>query len=154
MPARAAGLIQPAAMAAGFIASLDWRLDLYRHLNPSDPHPTECERKEHGQRSLGLLITVFVTDIAGFLAFSGTFTIIPNLARAVRPYGVAENVVTHSDHRRKGLGRSVLASAVNAAWEAGCCKISLATGSRRPEILRFYAGAGFGSKTFFEARGV
>lgn len=39
------------------------------------------------------------------------------------------------------------------AWEAGCYKVMLMTGSKRPETLRFYADAGFEqSKTGFQIR--
>jgi GNAT superfamily N-acetyltransferase len=75
-------------------------------------------------------------------------------AGGARSYGVIENVVTHPGHRRTGLGRSVLASALKAAWDANCYKVMLATGSPKPETLRFYESAGFerGGKTFFQAR--
>jgi GNAT superfamily N-acetyltransferase len=88
------------------------------------------------------------------LVSSCALVIVPNLTRGVRPYGLIENVVTHVDHRRAGLGRAVLAAAVEAAWVADCYKIMLATGSRREETLRFYGGAGFarGGKTYFEVR--
>jgi hypothetical protein len=47
-----------------------------------------------------------------------------------------------------------LASALKAAWDANCYKVMLATGSPKPETLRFYESAGFerGGKTFFQAR--
>jgi GNAT superfamily N-acetyltransferase len=85
---------------------------------------------------------------------SCTLSIIPNLTRGARSYGVIENVVTHPGHRRTGLGRSVLASALEAAWDANCYKVMLATGSPKSETLRFYESAGFerGGKTFFQAR--
>jgi GNAT superfamily N-acetyltransferase len=65
-----------------------------------------------------------------------------------------ENVVTHADHRRGGLGRAVLQAAIDKAWSADCYKILLATGSKKEATLRFYEGAGFdrGGKTYFEIR--
>lgn len=98
-------------------------------------------------------IMVIVAERAGLLLSTCTLVTIPNLTRGVRPYGLIENVVTHPDHRRTGLGRSVLSFALDAAWQAGCYKVMLATGSRREETLRFYEKAGFdrGGKTFFEA---
>lgn len=67
---------------------------------------------------------------------------------------VIENVVTHADYRRLGLGQRVLAHALDAAWQADCYKVLLATGSKQETTLRFYEGAGFhrGGKTYFEVR--
>jgi GNAT superfamily N-acetyltransferase len=67
-----------------------------------------------------------------------------------------ENVVTHPDHRRTGLGRAVLSFALDAAWKRGkraATRSCWQTDSRREETLHFYEGAGFdrGGKTFFEA---
>jgi GNAT superfamily N-acetyltransferase len=132
-------------------------LGLYRHLNPDDPQPDAKRAEAAWSAILGSgLTTVFVAESEGVTVSSCTLAIIPNLTRGVRSYGLVENVVTHPDHRRRGLGRSVLAVALKAAWDADCYKVMLATGSRRPETLRFYEGAGFerGGKTFFEARRV
>jgi len=92
--------------------------------------------------------------LTGALIASCTLVIIPNLTRGARPYGLIENVVTHQDHRRTGLGRAVLSAALESAWNANCYKVMLATGSRREESLRFYEGAGFerGTKAFFQTR--
>ena len=47
-----------------------------------------------------------------------------------------------------------LSATLKAAWDANCYKVMLATGSPKPETLRFYESAGFerGGKTFFQAR--
>jgi GNAT superfamily N-acetyltransferase len=128
---------------------------VYRHLNPDDPAP-DAAAAEAAWAALTRsdLIKVIVADAAGVLISTCTLVTIPNLTRGVRPYGLIENVVTHPDHRRTGLGRAVLSFALDAAWKAGCYKVMLATGSRREETLHFYEGAGFdrGGKTFFEAR--
>ena len=130
-------------------------LALYRHLNPDDPAPEPTKAETAWLALIGSDFTkVVVADAAGVLVASCTLVIIPNLTRGARPYGVIENVVTHADHRRTGLGRAVLSAALDAAWEADCYKVMLATGSRREETLRFYEGAGFerGGKTFFQVR--
>jgi GNAT superfamily N-acetyltransferase len=136
-------------------ADLPGMLNLYRHLNPDDPVPDPA-KAEAAWASLihSRLATVLIAEIAGAPVSSCTLLIVPNLTRGARSYGVIENVVTHRDHRRTGLGRAVLQAALDIAWAADCYKVMLATGSRREETLRFYACAGFerGRKTFFEAR--
>ena len=130
-------------------------LILYRQLNPDDPvldlavaEPVWATLLSSG------LTTPFVVEIEGLLVASCTLAIVPNLSRGARPYGVIENVVTSSDHRRTGLGRAVLQAALDKAWEADCYKVLLATGSRRESTLRFYEGVGFqrDAKTYFEIR--
>ena len=97
---------------------------------------------------------VVVADAGSLLVASCTLAIIPNLSRGARPYGVIENVVTHADHRRRGLGRAVLSAAVERAWSMNCYKVMLATGAREETTLAFYEAAGFlrGGKTYFEVR--
>jgi GNAT superfamily N-acetyltransferase len=70
-------------------------------------------------------------------------SIIPNLSRGCRPYGLVENVVTHEGFRRKGCGTAVLAKALALARESGCYKVMLLTGRKDEGIFRFYESAGF-----------
>lgn len=99
-------------------------------------------------------MTVIVAQAAELLVSSCMLAIVPNLSRGGRSYGVIENVVTHADYRRQGLGRRVLMHALDVAWQADCYKVLLATGSKRETTLRFYEEAGFqrGGKTYFEVR--
>ena len=90
----------------------------------------------------------------GSLAATCTLIVVPNLTRGGRPYGLIENVVTHPDYRRRGLGTAVLKHALQTAWEHSCYKVMLLTGSKNESTLRFYEKAGFerGVKTGFVAR--
>jgi GNAT superfamily N-acetyltransferase len=130
-------------------------LALYRHLHPDDLEldPSEAEPAWSALLSSNLT-TVIVADAAGSLVSSCTLAVVPNLSHGARPYGVIDNVVTHSEHRRRGLGRAVLQAALAIAWNANCYKVTLGTGSRRESTLRFYEGAGFlqDGKTHFEIR--
>ena len=130
-------------------------LALYQHLHPDDLAPkSSSAARSWSQLLASELMTVVVADVTGLLVSSCTLVIIPNLTRGARSYGVIENVVTHADYRQKGLGRAVLHTALEKAWEADCYKVMLATGSKREATLQFYEGAGFarGGKTYFEAR--
>ena len=130
-------------------------LALYRHLHPTDPvlAPAAAEAAWRALLSSGMTVPV-VAELIGVLVSSCTLAIIPNMSRGARPYGVIENVVTDPAHRRTGMGRAVLQAALDIAWEAGCYKVMLATGSRQEATLRFYEGAGLtrGGKTHFEVR--
>ena len=130
-------------------------LNLYRHLHPheSQLEPATAERVWSNLLTSSFM-TVIVAQAAEQLLSSCTLAIVPNLSRGGRSYGVIENVVTHADHRKLGLGRRVLTYALEIASQADCYKIHLATGSKRETTLRFYEEAGFerGGKTYFEVR--
>jgi GNAT superfamily N-acetyltransferase len=96
--------------------------------------------------------TIFVAEHENTLVATRTLTIVPNLTRGARPYAVIENVVTHSAHRRRGFGRSVMRMALHAAWDHDCYKVMLASG--RADAVAFYESVGLkrSPKNFFEAR--
>ena len=137
------------------LADLPGILALYRQLNPDDP-VLELAAAEPVWTALlaSGLTTPYVIDRGGLLVASCTLAIIPNLSRGARRYGVIENVVTHADHCRTGLGKAVLEVAMAKAWKTDCYKILLTTGRRDEATLKFYEGMGFqrGAKTYFEMR--
>ena len=128
-------------------------LSLYRHLHPNEPVTTDVERL--WQRILAdPQLHYLVAEAAGQLVSSCTLAIIPNLTRNARPYGLIENVVTHSNFRRQGIGTRILHTALELAWAQDCYKVMLLTGRKDEATLRFYQQAGFeaGVKTGFVAR--
>ena len=131
-------------------------LSLYRHLHPSDPElavTTDVERLWHGIFA-DSQSHYLVADVAGQIVSSCTLAIILNLTRGARPYGLIENVVTHPDFRRRGIGTRILQSALELAWERDCYKVMLLTGRKDEATFRFYQQAGFeaGVKTGFVAK--
>jgi GNAT superfamily N-acetyltransferase len=119
-------------------------LSLYYQLNPDDPAPDEAAvRVVWPQLLTDPRVLVFVGEVEGDLVSTCTLVVVPNLTRAARPYALLENVVTGRTHRRQGLGGAMLRHALTHAWELGCYKIMLLTGSAREETLRFYEAAGF-----------
>jgi GNAT superfamily N-acetyltransferase len=77
------------------------------------------------------------------LVSSCTLSVIPNLTRGCKPYGLIENVVTHSAHRQQGYGTALLKHALAYAWSAECYKAMLMTGRKDEATMRFYESAGF-----------
>ena len=120
-------------------------LELYKHLHAiDDPLPSQDEvdrvwtsiQQNPNLKCFG----VFADDV---LVSSCALSIVPNLTRGCRPYGVVENVVTHADARRQGHGQSVLKHAVADAWSCGCYKVMLLTGRKDEGTYKFYESAGF-----------
>jgi GNAT superfamily N-acetyltransferase len=128
---------------------------LYQHLNPSDPLLATAKLRDAWQALLGNpAFHCLVVEVDGQIVSTCTVVFVPNLTRSARPYGFVENVVTHEEHRRKGLGTAILKAALDLAWRHGCYKVMLMTGSTKEGTLRFYERAGFrrGEKTAFVAR--
>ena len=128
--------------------------DLYRHLNPGDPTPdlTEAARiLDQFSQYPGSTVLLGICD--EIIATTCTLVVIPNLTRGGAPYALIENVVTDPRYRKRGFGKAVLTEALSLAWQHGCYKVMLLTGSKDPATLRFYGDVGFEqSKTGFQAR--
>lgn len=106
-------------------------------------------RELHGYPGSALLVGV-VGDVP---VTTCTLIVIPNLTRQAMPYALIENVATDSAARRHGYATAILHEASRRAFEHGCYKVMLMTGSQDPAILRFYEKAGFEqSKTGFQMR--
>lgn len=124
---------------------LDSLLALYEHLHSTDLPLPERSIVESIWREL--LESPNYRYYGGFLddqlVSSCTLSVIPNLTRGCRPYGLIENVVTHASYRNKGYGKTILAHALADAWSSGCYKVMLLTGRLDEATFRFYESAGF-----------
>ena len=118
---------------------------LYHQLNPDDPWLED-----------GSDVAAFERILAtpGLVVAATYLNVIPNITRSASPYAVVENVVVEESLRGKGLGKQIMAGTLKAAWEAGCYKAMLMTGSRRPSTHAFYRACGFANdaKTAYLAR--
>ena len=94
---------------------------------------------------------LIVGEVDGKLVSSCVCVVIPNLTRNARPYALIENVVTHPDHRQRGLASECLNYAKQIAQKENCYKIMLLTGAKDEATLFFYRQAGYNSsdKTAF-----
>ncbi|WP_413709905.1 GNAT family N-acetyltransferase [Rhizobium sp. Rhizsp82] len=136
---------------AGDLAAL---LALYAELNPSDPPVEPAIAKKQMDAILAQPgMQIFIGFSGEEAAATVTLSVIPNLTRAGAPYALIENVVTLSANRKKGYGAALIAHAIETAWQAGCYKVMLLTGSKTPATLRFYENCGFTQdKTGYQVR--
>ena len=120
-------------------------LELYVHLNPDNAAvPDDVLLLPAWERILSdPNVYCFVAETGGVLTGSCLLAVVPNLTRGARSFGVIENVVTHRDYRRQGIGTRLMRRALHAAWDAGCYKAMLQTGSRTPATHAFYRACGF-----------
>ncbi|MFK4085427.1 GNAT family N-acetyltransferase [Kribbella sp. NPDC020789] len=129
-------------------------MHLQRQLHPADPVvPDERARTVYDQilRTPGMHL--FLLEEDGVAIASTYLNIVPNLTRGAAPYGVVENVIVDSARRGTGVGKAVMAGTLQAAWDAGCYKVMLLTGSKRESTHAYYRACGFtsGEKTGFVA---
>lgn len=120
-------------------------LSLYGQLHPDDPDVGEYKALKTLWNEIynDPNLHYIVIEEDGELVATCTITIIKNLTRGLRPYGLIENVVTHRDYRKRGYGTKVLHKAIEMAREHNCYKVMLMTSSKDEDILRFYEKAGF-----------
>jgi GNAT superfamily N-acetyltransferase len=128
-------------------SELDGLLELYTHhlfSTPDAPLPSQTEVQSLWNNIFGNpMLHYFVVEYGGQIVSTCTLTIIPNLTRGARPYGVIENVVTHKDFRGQGLAKALLKHTLNFAWQENCYKVMLLSGSRRQAAHRLYESVGF-----------
>lgn len=131
-------------------------LALYTHLHEEDdPFPEEATLRSVWRRILtNEHMQIVVVSLNGELVSSCFVCVVPNLTRGCRPYSLIENVVTHSDHRRKGYGQLAMQRALEFSWSRNCYKSMLLTSKKDAGTQIFYESCGFvaGEKTGFIAR--
>lgn len=136
-------------------ADFEQIIRLYRQLNPDDPVLDDGSDAAAFQQILDSpALRLFVLEVDGDVVATTYLNVIPNLTRSASPYAVIENVVVEESRRGTGLGRQIMAGTLQAAWDAGCYKAMLMTGSRTPSTHAFYRACGFSpdAKTAYLAR--
>ena len=120
-------------------------LALYAHMHTSDsPLPAdEIVQSVWNQIQQAPYFNYFGTYSDGNLVSSCALSVIPNLTRGCRPYGLIENVVTHAAHRQRGYANRAIRHALDYAWNANCYKVMLLTGRKSEAVYRFYESVGF-----------
>lgn len=66
-----------------------------------------------------------------------------NLAHRGTPSAIAEDVVVAESRQGQGIGRQLMAHAIEQARQAGCYKLALSSNSKRHQAHAFYESLGF-----------
>src|SRR5579863_2117805 len=130
-------------------------LALYRQLHSDDPVLEDGSDRAVFESILSASgLHLFVLEYDGAVVATTYLNVIPNITRSASPYAVIENVVVEETLRGTGLGKQITAGTLRAAWDAGCYKAMLLTGSRKPATHAFYRACGFSpdAKTAYLAR--
>ena len=130
-------------------------LALYRQLHPADPVLDDgSDRVAFEQILKSQDLHIFVREGNSAVVATTYLNVIPNITRSASPYAVIENVVVEESLRGTGLGKMIMADTLQAAWDAGCYKAMLLTGSHKAATHAFYRAAGFSDseKTAYVAK--
>lgn len=133
---------------------LDDLLRLYQQLNPGDPLVVDRSVTTFARIADSAGLSIFVMEVEGAVVATTYLNVIPNLTRSASPYAVIENVVVEESLRGRGIGRQIMDKTLQAAWDAGCYKVMLMTGSGNPATHAFYRACGLSAdyKTAYTAR--
>ena len=86
---------------------------------------------------------LIVADDAGAVVGTCQLTFTPSLSRRGAERMTIEAVRVRSDTRGRGIGRAMMAWALDRGRERGCGLAQLTTDKRRTDAQRFYASLGF-----------
>ena len=140
-----------------YLGDLAGLLALYRELHVDDPvlsHAVSQQTLQQIIESPWMHLIVASEGATTPLVATTYLNIIPNLTRGAQPYAVIENVVTLKDLRGRGVGQALMQHTLEFAWQQGCYKAMLQTGSKNPNTHQFYRRCGFTAddKTGYLAR--
>jgi GNAT superfamily N-acetyltransferase len=79
----------------------------------------------------------------GAIVGSYALLVMHNLAHRGTPSAIAEDVVVAPDRQGQGIGRQMMAHAVEQARRAGCYKLALSSNRKRQAAHAFYESLGF-----------
>jgi ribosomal protein S18 acetylase RimI-like enzyme len=128
-------------------ADLPRLIALMAQLRPDDPQAEDPSRLDQYAAVLARMTAqgqrLFAAEVEGEVAGMLALALIENITHQGRPYAIIENVIVDEAVRGRGIGEALIKSAVEAAREAGCYKVSLTSNKRRTDAHRFYERLGF-----------
>ena len=86
---------------------------------------------------------IYVALIQGEIVGTFALLIMDNLAHNGAPSGIVEDVAVRQKWQEKGIGKHMMAYAMQRCKEAGCYKMALSSNSIRENAHRFYESLGF-----------
>jgi GNAT superfamily N-acetyltransferase len=126
-------------------ADLPGVLRLYAQpgLDDGDVMSAEEARAHYRRFQLYPDYRLFVAVMGGDIVGTFALLIMDNLAHRGAPSGVVEDVAVRADLRSQGIGRQMMAFALERCREAGCYKMALSSNLKREQAHAFYDALGF-----------
>lgn len=130
-------------------ADLQQVLNLYQSLEDNPAHVLSLDEAKamlaQMQRYPSYRLWVACDSAQPGAEVVGTYALLVmhNLAHCGAPSAVVEDVAVAADRRGQGIGRQLMAHALQQARAAGCYKLALSSHSKRTDAHAFYASLGF-----------
>ncbi|HEX3047089.1 MAG TPA: GNAT family N-acetyltransferase [Bacillota bacterium] len=86
---------------------------------------------------------VYVAELDDEIAGTFELLIMDNLGHQGIPSGIIEDVVVAERYQGKGIGKAMMAYAVDICREQGCYKVALSSNLKRQRAHQFYESLGF-----------
>ena len=86
---------------------------------------------------------VYVAEIEGERIAVYSLLIMNKLAHKCTPSAILEDIVVATSRQRQGVGKALVAHAMDMARSKGCYKLVLSSNARRIDAHRFYDQLGF-----------
>ncbi|WP_017587468.1 GNAT family N-acetyltransferase [Nocardiopsis ganjiahuensis] len=125
-------------------ADLPHVLRLLGEMYPEDPSLSEAASDRiwaeiSAQTGRSLLVA---DDGAGELLGTVDCVVMPNLSRSGRPRLLMENLIVSEEHRRRGVGRRLMAGVREIAERKGCYKVQFLS-AEDAYVHEFYRSCGY-----------
>ena len=129
-------------------------LCLYKQLFPNENLDISIAESIWDKTVANNTTTYFIAVNDCKIISSCNISIIQNLTRQGRPFGVIEIVITDRNYRRQGIGSKVINNAIEFSRQNNCYKVLLLSSIHRKDSHDFYEKIGFNgnSKKGFEIR--
>jgi GNAT superfamily N-acetyltransferase len=86
---------------------------------------------------------LFVAQDGQTIVGSYALLVMHNLAHCGTPSAIAEDVVVAHSRHGQGIGRQMMAHAMDQAKQSGCYKLALSSNHKRKDAHAFYESLGF-----------
>jgi GNAT superfamily N-acetyltransferase len=86
---------------------------------------------------------LYVADSNGVIVGTFALLIMENLGHLGAPSAIIEDVAVDPNHQGRGVGKLMMAHALNVAVQKGCYKAMLSSNIKRESAHQFYESLGF-----------
>ncbi|HEX3046769.1 MAG TPA: GNAT family N-acetyltransferase [Bacillota bacterium] len=124
---------------------LESMIALYAQLDMDDRQMISLEKAKGIFKKISNypFFKVYVAVLDDEIAGTFELLIMDNLGHQGIPSGIIEDVVVVERHQGKGIGKAMMAYAVDICRGQGCYKVALSSNSKRKRAHQFYESLGF-----------